>query len=148
MTPLKKKAASALRTAINAAHKGYADRHAKEMKALTASDSWQKITDDQRDQILREEGIAAVPSINVGSDEDLLRTLDAAPLTSWRDKTDALPNRFANAAMKAARLLEPKTQRVHLTSGTLHSEAEVKAWISEQETKLIESVKKGPVVIA
>lgn len=148
VTPLKKKAASTLRSAINAAHKGYVDRHATEMKALIASDSWKKITEDQREQILREEGIAGVPSISVGSDEELLRTLDAAPLTSWRDKTDALPNRFANAAMKAALLLEPKTQRVHLTSGTLHSEGEVKAWISEQETRLVESVKKGPVVIA
>lgn len=148
VTPLKKKATSALRTAINTAHKTHVDRHTREMTALTANDSWKKITDAQRHQILDDEGIALAPSINVGSDEELLRTLDSAPLGSWRDKTDALPSRFANAAMKAARLLEPKTQRVHLTSGTLHSEADVKAWIAKQETILIETVRKGPVVIA
>jgi len=148
VTPLKKKSAGALRTAVNATHKAYADLHAMEMKALSANDSWQKITDAQRQQILNEEGIADVPAISVGSDEDLVRTLDAMSLDSWRDKTDALPNRFANAATKAARLLEPKTQRVHLSSGTLHSEAEVKKWIASQETKLIEKVKTGPIVIA
>ena len=148
VTPLKKKAASALRTAVNTVHKGYSNFHASETKALEINDSWQKISADQRDQILREEGIADVTSISVGSDEDLIRTLDAIPLDSWRDKTDALPNRFANAAMKAARLLEPKTQRVHLSSGTLHSEAEVKAWIASQEDDLLVKIKEGPIVVA
>jgi len=148
ITPLKKKAAGVLRTAVNAAHKRYADTHSIQMTALKASDAWKKITAKQREQILREEGIADVPSISVGSDEDLIRTLDAAPLDSWRDKTDALSSRFANAGLKAAKLLEPETRRVHLSSPTLHTEDEFKTWIAAQERELLAKVKDNPIVIA
>jgi len=148
VTPLKKKAANSLRAAINTAYKSFMDLHAQELKSLKSNDSWLKISDEQRDQILREEGIADVPSISIGSDDDLVQTLDATPLESWHDKTGALPSRFASVALKAAKLLEPKIQRVHLSSGTLHTEAEVKAWLTKQEQDLLAQLKKGPVVIA
>lgn len=51
-------------------------------------------------------------------------------------------------AMAAAKLLEPKTQRVHLTSGTLKTEAEVKAWLAGTEKDLLAKLKDGPVVIS
>lgn len=148
VTPLVKKAASVLRNAVKAAYKQFADTHAAEMKSLEANPAWQQITDDHRRQFLREEGIADVPSISLGTDDDLLRTLDGTSLSSWGDKTDALPSRFANAAMKAAKLLEPKTIRVHLTSATLKTADDVKAWIAQQEQELLQKVKKNPIVIS
>ena len=117
------------------------------MVDLEATEAWQTITSEQRESILAEEGIADTPSIQVGSDDELLATLDVTPLSSWRDKADALPRRFANAAMKAAKLLEPKTQYVHLSSGTLTSEQEGKAWMAEQEGKLVAKLAEGPIVI-
>jgi len=47
-----------------------------------------------------------------------------------------------------AKLLEPKTQHVHLTSGTLKTEQDVKDWLAEQEKVLLEKVKKNPIVIS
>ncbi len=146
--PLMKKAAGVLRTALTDAHKALADRYAAEMKVLEATDAWKKITQHQRDHILAEEDIAQPPTISIGSDDALLSALDASPLRGWRDKTDALPSRFAEAAMKAAKLLEPKTQRVRISSGTLKNPEDVKAWIAEQEKSLIEKVARGPIVIA
>jgi len=147
VTPLAKKGAAALRTAVTAAHKQFCDAHAGQLKTLQESDSWQKIADGDRDRILREEGIDDVPNIAVGSDEELLSTLDATPLGAWRDKSDALGARFSNAATKAAKLLEPKTQRVHLTSGTLKTEEDVRQWIDGQREELLTKVKDGPIVI-
>ena len=66
----------------------------------------------------------------------------------WKDKADALATRFANAAMKAAKLLEPKTQRVHLSSSTLKTEADVKAWLVKQEKDLLRKLADGPIVIS
>ena len=60
---------------------------------------------------------------------------------------DALPERFRQVALAAARLLEPKTQRVSLSSGTLKTPEDVKAWLGEAETELLGKLKKGPVVI-
>jgi hypothetical protein len=146
-TPLAKKGAAALRTAVTTAHKQFCDAHASQLKNLQESDSWQKIAEADRDRILREEGLRDVPTIAVGTDEELLATLDATPLGAWRDKADALSARFANAATKAATLLEPKTQRVHLASGTLKTEDDVRQWISQTEQELLNKLSTGPVVI-
>jgi hypothetical protein len=50
--------------------------------------------------------------------------------------------------MAAARVLEPKTQRVHLSSDTLKTEAEVKAWLTATEKNLMAKLKAWPVVIS
>ena len=60
---------------------------------------------------------------------------------------DALPERFRQAALAAAKLLEPKTQSVKLTSGTLKTPDDVKAWVGETETELLGMLDKGPIVI-
>lgn len=145
--PLVKQAAKALRTALVGAHGDFAKRHAELLTELEASDAWQKISDPQRNSIINEEGISGMPSLEVGSDEHLLSALQQTPVSSWNDKTAALTERFQNAARKAAKLLEPKTQYVTLRSSTLRTEADVKAWLAEQEPTLLAELKKGPVVV-
>ncbi|HOX23760.1 MAG TPA: hypothetical protein PLL10_09865, partial [Elusimicrobiales bacterium] len=69
-------------------------------------------------------------------------------LDSWKVKTTALPQQFIQALLAAAKLLEPKTQHVHLTSPTLKTAEDVKAWLSAKEKELLAQIKKGPVVIS
>jgi len=145
--PLLKQAAQALRTAVTAAHGAFAKRHAELLAELETSEAWQRISSAQRITIMSEEGISSVPDLEVGSDEQLLSTLQHTPVSAWNDKTAALTARFQNAARKAARLLEPKTQYVTLKSGTLRTEADVKAWLGAQETTLVAKLKEGPVVV-
>jgi len=145
--PLVKQAAKALRKAVTDVHGAFAKRHAELLKELEASEAWQRISGTQRITIMSEEGISSVPDLEVGSDERLLSALQQIPVSSWNDKTAALTARFQNAARKAAKLLEPKTQYVTLKSGTLRTEGDVKAWLGEQETTLVAKLKEGPVVI-
>ena len=144
---LRKRSASLLRTAVTAAHAECKDVFTQEMAALAASANWQKLTDPQRQQILRDAGIAQIPDLAVGDEAALVRTLDEAPLPTWKTRAQALPKQFGNAALAAARLLEPKTQERHLTSGTLKSAEDVQAWLTAAEKELTEALKKGPVVI-
>ena len=118
------------------------------MAILTASENWKRLKNDQRERILVEECIDKLPVLSVGSEADLIRSLEQIPLPTWKTKTDALPQQFARAAIAAAKLLEPKTQRVHLTSGTLKSEQDVKEWLSNTEKDLLEKLKSGPVVVS
>jgi hypothetical protein len=145
--PMVKQAAQALRTAVTGAHGAFASRHAELLKELEASAAWNAISGTQRMALMSEEGISSVPDLEVGSDEQLLAALQQTPVASWNDKTAALTARFQNAARKAAKLLEPKTQYVTLTSGLLRTEAEVKAWLGEQEATLLAELEKGPVVV-
>ena len=127
---IRKAAVDALRAAVTAAHGDYERTYNEQMAVLTASDNWKKLTADQRKQILAHEDIGQLPALSVGSETDLIRSLEQTSLPAWKTKTDALPQQFARAAVAAAKLLEPKTQRVHLTSGTLKTEQEVKAWLA------------------
>jgi hypothetical protein len=145
---IRKAAADALRAAVIGAHSEYERTYNGEMAALTASENWKKLKGDQRKRILVEEGIDELPVLSVGSEADLIRSLEQTALLAWKTKTDALPQQFARAAMAAAKLLEPKTQRVHLTSGTLKTEQEVKTWLAGAEKDLLAKLKNGPVVIS
>ena len=145
---IRKAAVDALRTAVTAAHAEYENTYNEQMAALTASDNWKKLKADQRKQILADEGIDASPALAVGSEADLIRTLEQTALPAWKTKTDALSQQFTRAAMAAARRLEPKTQNVRLTSGTLRTKNEVSEWLAETERKLLEKLKDGPIVIA
>jgi hypothetical protein len=145
---IRKAAVDSLRTAVTAAHGEYERTYNEQMAVLTASDNWNKLTADQRKQILTHEDIGELPALSVGSEADLIRSFQQTPLPAWKTKTDALPQQFTRAAVAAAKLLEPKTQRVHLTSGTLKTEQEVKAWLAGTEKDLLGKLKDGPVVIS
>jgi len=143
-----KAAVGALRAAVTAAHAEFEKTYTEQMAALTASDNWKKLKADQQKQILAAEDIADVPSLAVGSEADLIRTLEQTALPAWKTKTDALPQQFARAAIAAAKLLEPKTQRVRLSSGTLKTEQDVKTWLTATEKDLLAKLKDGPIVIS
>lgn len=145
---IRKTAVNALRAAVTAAHADYEKTFTEQMAALTAGDDWKKLTPDQRKQILAAEGIDALPALTVGTEADLIRTLEQTPLPAWKTKTDALVQQFARAAIAAARLLEPKTQSVKLKSGTLKTERDVKDWLAATEKDLLAKLEKGPIVIS
>ena len=138
----------ALRAAVTAAYAEYEKTCNEQMVALTASDNWTKLKADQRNQILSDEGIDELSALSVGTEADLIRTLEQTPLPAWKTRTDALLQQFVRAAIAAAKLLEPKAQPVHLTSGTLKTEQEVKAWLASAEKALLAKLKTGPVVIS
>ncbi|MHC4402059.1 MAG: BREX system P-loop protein BrxC, partial [Planctomycetota bacterium] len=139
---------NALRAAVTVAYAEYEKAYKDQMAALTASDNWKKLKADQQKKILTSEDIDELPSLTVGTEADLIRTLEQTPLPVWKTRTDALPQQFTRAGMAAAKLLEPKTQQVHLTSGTLKTEQDVKAWLADTEKVLLANLKKGPVVIS
>ncbi|MGC9454631.1 MAG: BREX system P-loop protein BrxC, partial [Phycisphaerae bacterium] len=145
---IRKAAADALRAALIAAHAEYEKTYKAHMATLTASDTWKKLKSDQQKKILADEGLAETEALSVGSEADLIRTLEQTPLPAWKTRTDALTQQFGRAAMAAAKLLEPKTQHVHLTSGALKTEQDVKDWLAGAEKDLLAKIKKGPVVIS
>jgi hypothetical protein len=144
---IRKAAVGALRAAVTTAHAEYEKTYTEQMTTLTASYNWKKLKADQRKQILANEGLDALSALTVGTEADLIRTLEQIPIPAWKTQTDALTQQFARVAMAAAKLLEPKTQHVHLCSGTLKTEQDLKDWLSATEKDLLAKLKSGPVVI-
>ncbi len=147
VTPLLKKGAGTLRTAVKTACDQFRERHAEEHKRLESANVWKVLSDPQRQGLAQQFGLTEVPQAAVETDEELLGTLDRTPLPAWRDKTDALSGRFGQALAAAARLLEPKVQTVRLTSGTLKTEDDVRGWLDQQANQLLTKLKDGPIVI-
>jgi hypothetical protein len=145
---IRKQAVSALRRAVKAEHGEFARIFAAQMTALTGSETWKNLSAEQQKELLDSEGIVEVPPLSIGDEAELLRSLEETSLPTWKTKTDALPQQFAKAAVAAARLLEPKVQRVHLDSTTLKTEADVKRWLAQTESELVSKLRDGPIVIA
>ena len=120
------------------------------MARLTAGDNWKELAcRPAQSEILVDEGIDSLTPLSIGSESDLLRSLGQnRPAEHGRRRSDALLQQFARAAVAAATLLEPKTQRVHLTSGTLKTRGEVASWLADTEKELLAKLKSGPIVIS
>src|SRR5262249_17355057 len=117
-------------------------------KNLEASDSWEKLSPEQRQDLESRFGLKDFPVTDVSSESALLCSLDSFDLARWRMLLEAIPQRFANALQEAARLLEPKATTVRLPSATLRSETDVDAWLNKTGTALKQKVKTGPVIIS
>jgi len=143
-----REAVRVLRTAVRQAYDNFETVYNREKAALERNEIWKKLSPEQQQQILADEGIDSIPPLSVEDDDALLRSLQETALSSWKTKTDALPQQFTNAAMAAAKLLEPKTQNIKLTSGTLKTEGDVKTWVAKVERELLDKIKNGPIVIS
>ena len=148
VSPLRRKLADLLRSGIQTAQRSFDSSYSQSLATLEASDVWQRIDSADRTRILAGTGLSKPSAPDVSTDEKLLSTLEATPLSWWHDKIAALPGRFARAAKEAAELLEPKVQHVHLSSVVLRTDADVKQWLAGQEATLLQRIKSGPVVIS
>ena len=118
------------------------------MATLEDNDNWNTISSGQQEEILFTEEIADIPDLSIGDDSKLVQSLEETSITNWKTKIDALPKQFSNAALSAARLLEPETQTVKLTSGTLKTEDDVRSWVNDVKNDLMAKIKDGPLVIS
>lgn len=136
-----------LRAALKKAHAATKDAYDREMESLEANVSWKKTKKADQARLLQEAGIIEVGDLDVGNDAALITALSERSLPVWSATADALPERFRQAALAAAKLLEPKAQSVKLKSGTLKTAEDITAWLAETEKNLVAKLKKGPIVI-
>jgi hypothetical protein len=115
--------------------------------ALGQTQSWQQIKEEQRDYILQRCSLDQAPALQLGTNEDLLRTLDATPLDVWQTRIDAVTTQADRARVEAAKLLAPTVQPVRPPSATLHTREEVVAYLERWQEELMRYVEAGTPVI-
>ena len=163
--PLVSRLAAALREALVERHAELTAAIGEACAALGGDATWSKLDDDAKRQIRRRLGLEDPPQLAVATDGDLLRTLDGRPLAAWWSETDAVDARTGQALQAAAEWIEantqpaddastddttlplPRTTTVRVRRGTLPDEAAVREWLGEQEEKLMEAVREGPVIV-
>ena len=145
--PLVQSLEGALRKELMECYQLYTSELCRQMKLLETDAYWQKLPEDTRNVIRNKCGIMPMSELSVGTRQELIATLDSQPVSAWKDRIDALGERFARARVLAAKELEPKTQSIELPRRTIKTNEDLEAWMQEVKKKLKEALTKGPVVI-
>ena len=155
ISPLVKALEDALRKELTNQYKQYSEDLSRLMPQLETDSSWKELIEDERQQILKECGIVELPAIAVGTRDELVDVLKQFPIRSWSDRINALPGRFSRARkLVAIRKLEAKKpkpgiqiQTIDIPRRTFETEEDVEAWVKDVRAKLVDALKKGPIVI-
>jgi len=147
VSPIRVALAGLLREAVTEAHKAHAGAHEAGMAMLNANEGWKKLDIRAKAAILSDVGLSIPVKPDVSSDEALGRYLDARPLKVAVAERDAIPGRIQQAIERAAKLLEPKVQMIALERSTLRTKEDIDAWLDRQKEKLLDGLKRGPVLV-
>lgn len=139
--------AQILRKALTFNHERYSATYQSLMAELEKDRAWQKLSDDQRTDILETLEIAGVPAIATGTVDEIMESLDAISLKTWYFRYQSIPGLFEQARLKATQLTEPKAKGVALPRRTLQTENDARQWLAEVEAILLDKIKEGPVVV-
>ena len=145
---LRQQLLSQLRQALKGQHEAFTTRYNQLHQELLGRPEWSQLTLEQHKQLLAGQGLASIPEIETGEESALLDSLEEISLAGWRMRIEALPQQFTNLILAAARLLEPETRTIRLSSPTLRTPAEVKAWLERTEKELLERLREGPILIS
>lgn len=147
VTPVRVALAALLRKAAIEAQHAHQTAYDAGMQKLAANATWQQLPEERQKAILAEVGLTPPMKSDVSTDEAMLAALDRWPLGARQAETDAVSGRIDRALELAAKFLEPTVQTVSIERATLRSEADVRQWLIRQETRLVDAVKRGPVLV-
>ena len=147
VAPLTQQTADLLRAALTTCRQTYGETRQREVARLEASAIWERLSAEQRRELLTQSPVPDADSSPIASDDELMTSLHRTPLPQWRDRTDALGGRIDNLLAAAARLLEPKAQRVTLPSATIRTKEDLDHWLADTRTRIEAKMKEGPVIL-
>ena len=138
---------STLRAALTQADKSYRETYSAEWARLQAAEGWRQLATEDCDRILQGLHITEVSKGAAGTEQEVLESLERISLHGWQTRTAALPQLFADARAEADRLVEPKIRHLKLSSASLRTPEDVRAWVETTERDLLREVQQGPIVI-
>lgn len=147
VAPLIQELSDALRVAVLEAAKFAKDEQEKALADIRASAEWEQLDPADREPILATSGLSAAEIPTVASNDELLRVLDATPLSAWAERRQAIPAKVAAARTAAAKKLEPKSVTVNVPAATLRTEAEVDTYLSGLRERLLQHIANGETII-
>jgi hypothetical protein len=148
--PLCAAAADGLRQALMAAHDAYTVRYTQQLSELRGSALWPKLSEEQQRQVLNAAVLTGMTEIKVGTEAELLASIENISLTEWRNRTDALTQRFANARLAAQKLVAPKAEVITLPRGSFSSDDEARVWLAQLQAtteQIMQHIANGATVV-
>jgi len=146
--PLGQMLANELRVQVQAARDKHLNAYTEKIGDLEDDAQWQQLSAPDQKQIRAAHGLVPLDLLKVGTDAELLATLDGTALSEWENKTAAIAERIKKALLEATRRLAPKAERVTLPSATLKNKADVDSYLDKVRTAIMSYIDQDrPVVI-
>jgi hypothetical protein len=145
--PLVNELSDALRAAVVDAAKSVKNDQEKALTDIEATSEWQQVDAADREPILASSGLSAAAVPAVGSDDELLKALDATSLSTWAERRQAIPAKVAAARAAVAKKIEPKSVTVTAPPATLRTEADVDAYLAELRERLLQHLTNGETIV-
>jgi hypothetical protein len=147
VAPVLQAVSTALRQALRDAHARYEHVLKGELAALGQHPLWSALNDQKRAAFLSRHGAVSLPEPQLGSEADILVSLQSCDIAGWKTRADALPTRCASALAEAIQEAKPKARRVSLPSATIESEAELDVWLAQARASIKNALKDGPAIV-
>jgi len=147
VTPVRATLTTLLRTKVTSADATVRSAFEAAIASVEGSSPWQRLEPSAQARILSETRLLAPRPADVSNDGSLVRELDASSLSARETEAEAMPSRAQRAIELAAKALEPTVRAVSVERTTLRSPEDVKAWLERTESRLLDAVKSGPILI-
>ena len=149
ISPLLTNLTQLLREEINDLKNMFENKWTAGEKRLKNDNNWAELEQEQRYNLRLNQQLieASKPEIHVESTDEILTTLDTISLSALKDRVAAMPSRFDQIILGAAKIMEPEIQEVKLPNQTLKTEVEVDSWLAKSKEILLEKLKKGPIIV-
>jgi hypothetical protein len=145
--PLLTKTAAILREAVSRAAAGARSEYDGAMSTLAASDEWSQLSDADKVAFADQVGLTKPAEPDLGTAEALVTALEQVPLTAWRDKAEAMPERANRARMLAVKTAEPQAVSFTPPKAHLKSQDDVDEYLEALRVALLRAIEDGTVII-
>lgn len=134
-----------LRDAIQFHIQSYQDRHAECLSQLQADSDWQKLTEQQKHDMLDKRKLLNLAEPMLNDADAIIDSISKVSIEQWSDRTESLASKFESARMEAVQLLQPQLQHITLTRKTFKTETDIDIWLAEVKKQILEKLNDGPV---
>jgi hypothetical protein len=147
VAPLRIALAQCLREAVNQASEAQMQASENALSALSENEIWKKLPPADQSSIQQAVGLVRPTKPEISSDEALAAHAESRPLAAQQTEIDAVAGRLQQAIERAAHKLEPQVLHVAVERVTLRTEDDVHAWIERTKVRLVDAVRRGPVLV-
>ena len=147
--PLLQKIRSGLREALTEGAKQVKRAQEAVLGKLKDDALWQRLTDSQKEGLLSTYQLVVQPPPALEDDEAIIAQLKKTPLTSFAQTTRLIEGSLPEIRVEMAKLLEPKTVTVRLSSGVIvKTEEDLDSYLADLKVRAMSELGKGnPVVL-
>jgi len=121
--------ADALRAKVDEHEDTYATALHAAIKGLEREKDWQALGPEDSETILRAQRLDGGIAPEVGTVDELLAALDAAPLGDWQFRIQAVPAQAGAALAQAAAKNSPPPVEIRRGAAIIHDEAELESYL-------------------